>query len=118
MKITAYHQLKQDLREDSPLRQVSPKIETGRELIEQFQRAKLPRVIPLNITLAEIERFLLMRAMEMTEGNITQAGELLGLQRTTMASKLSLYGIRRHGRAEVGDASGRHAASGLTPKLK
>lgn len=118
MKITAYHQLKQDLREDSPLRQVSPKIETGRELIEQFQRAKLPRVIPLNVTLAEIERFLLMRAMEMTQGNITQAGELLGLQRTTMCSKLSLYKIRGHGRPDVSDAGGGRGTSGLAPKLK
>ncbi len=46
-----------------------------------------------NMVLAEVEAPLLTAVMEYTQGNQTQASELLGLNRGTLRKKLKQYGL-------------------------
>ena len=44
--------------------------------------------------LAEIEKELILQALERTEGNVSQTARLLNLQRTTLIEKLNKYDLR------------------------
>jgi len=44
--------------------------------------------------LAEIEKELILQALERTEGNVSQTARLLNLQRTTLIEKLNKYELR------------------------
>ncbi len=44
-----------------------------------------------DIPLAEIERIAIMRRLEQTEGNRTQAADLLGISVRTLRNKISEY---------------------------
>jgi sigma-54 specific flagellar transcriptional regulator A len=44
--------------------------------------------------LAEIEKDLILQALERTEGNVSQTARLLNLQRTTLIEKLNKYELR------------------------
>ncbi|HWQ36905.1 MAG TPA: sigma-54 dependent transcriptional regulator [Blastocatellia bacterium] len=57
---------------------------------------KLP---PEGISFEELERSLLIQAMEQTGWNITRAAKLLGLSFRTMQYRLDKFGIERPGRA-------------------
>jgi DNA-binding NtrC family response regulator len=57
---------------------------------------KLP---PEGISFEDLERSLIIQAMEQTGWNITRAAKLLGLSFRTMQYRLDKFGIRRPGRA-------------------
>ena len=46
-----------------------------------------------NIVLAEIEKPLLETVMEQVRGNQSRAARLLGINRSTLRKKLSIYGL-------------------------
>jgi DNA-binding NtrC family response regulator len=58
---------------------------------------KLP---PEGISFEELERSLLIQAMEQTGWNITRAARLLGLSFRTMQYRLDKFGIKRPGRGK------------------
>jgi len=51
------------------------------------------RGLNLNETLDAIETIYIEKALEKTEGNITKAAQLLGLQRTTLRAKITSRGV-------------------------
>jgi two-component system response regulator HydG len=48
--------------------------------------------LPSGISLAEMEKALIMKTLEETSGNRTRAAELLGINRRTLQNKLKEYG--------------------------
>jgi len=61
---------------------------------------KLP---PEGISFEDLERSLIIQAMEQTGWNITRAAKLLGLSFRTMQYRLDKFGIKRPGRAGRGE---------------
>ena len=47
-----------------------------------------------DMVIGHVERTLISSVMERTNGNQTQAADMLGLNRNTLRSKLAKYGIR------------------------
>ena len=47
-----------------------------------------------DMVIGNVERSLIMSVMERVGGNQTQAADMLGMNRNTLRSKLSKYGIR------------------------
>jgi sigma-54 specific flagellar transcriptional regulator A len=45
--------------------------------------------------LADIERDLILQALNRTDGNVSQTARLLNLQRTTLIEKLNKYDLRQ-----------------------
>jgi sigma-54 specific flagellar transcriptional regulator A len=45
--------------------------------------------------LADIERDLIVQALNRTDGNVSQTARLLNLQRTTLIEKLNKYDLRQ-----------------------
>jgi DNA-binding NtrC family response regulator len=64
---------------------------------------KLP---PEGISFEELERSLIIQAMEQTNWNITRAAKLLGLSFRTMQYRLDKFEIKRPGRGGKGDDEG------------
>jgi DNA-binding NtrC family response regulator len=64
------------------------------------------RLPPEGISFEELERSLILQAMEQTGWNITRAAKRLGLSFRTMQYRLDKFGLRRSGREaeETGDA--------------
>lgn len=50
--------------------------------------------LPLKQRLADIERSLILQALERSEGNVSKTARLLSLQRTTLIEKLNKYDLR------------------------
>jgi sigma-54 dependent transcriptional regulator, flagellar regulatory protein len=50
--------------------------------------------VPLKQRLADIERKLILQALERSEGNVSKTARLLSLQRTTLIEKLNKYDLR------------------------
>ena len=51
--------------------------------------------IDLRSRMAEIERTLIVQALELSGGVVAQAAKLLGLQRTTLVEKIRKQGLER-----------------------
>ena len=60
----------------------------AKPLLELLQQDPLP---PLKEGLAIPERLLIMRALDLTEGNKAAAAEMLGLSRSTLYQKMGKY---------------------------
>jgi len=54
-----------------------------------------PEGLSLKDRLADIERDLIVQALNRTEGNVSQTARLLNLQRTTLIEKLNKYDLRQ-----------------------
>jgi two-component system response regulator HydG len=50
-------------------------------------------VSPLRATLREVEKDLILRALDLTRGNKSRAAEMLGVQRKHLYRKIAEYGI-------------------------
>ena len=59
--------------------------------------------------LADIERDLILQALNRTDGNVSQTARLLNLQRTTLIEKLNKYDLRQ-GTLPVANAESDKAA--------
>jgi DNA-binding NtrC family response regulator len=64
---------------------------------------KLP---PEGISMEEVERSLILQAMQRTDGNITQAAKLLGISFRTLQYRLEKYGLRGGSQKDQADNSG------------
>ena len=62
---------------------------------------KLP---PEGISFEDVERDLIMQAMEQTDYNITKSAKLLGLTFRTLQYRLEKFGIKKPGAAEAEEA--------------
>lgn len=51
--------------------------------------------IDLRLRMAEIERSLIVQALDLSGGVVAQAAKLLGLQRTTLVEKMRKHGLER-----------------------
>lgn len=60
-----------------------------------FYFDKRPNMIGKKMALADIEKQHIERVLAETEGNITRAARLLGIDRVTLYNKLKKYGIQR-----------------------
>jgi transcriptional regulator with GAF, ATPase, and Fis domain len=49
---------------------------------------------PDGVNLAEVERTLVIQALERTHGNLTKAAELLGLNRDQVRYRLDKFGLK------------------------
>jgi sigma-54 specific flagellar transcriptional regulator A len=54
-----------------------------------------PEGLSLKDRLADIERDLILQALQRTDGNVSQTARLLNLQRTTLIEKLNKYDLRQ-----------------------
>jgi DNA-binding NtrC family response regulator len=63
--------------------------------LQDSDREESPRIVPAenNLSLEEMEKRLIMRALKQCGGNQTQAARHLGLSRRTLAYRLEKYGI-------------------------
>jgi sigma-54 specific flagellar transcriptional regulator A len=61
-----------------------------------------PEGLSLKDRLADIERDLIMQALNRTDGNVSQTARLLNLQRTTLIEKLNKYDLRQGNLPAVG----------------
>jgi DNA-binding NtrC family response regulator len=69
------------------------------------------RLPPEGISFEDLERSLIIQAMEQTGWNITRAARLLGLSFRTMQYRLDKFGIRRPGREETGQEEGEESSA-------
>jgi DNA-binding NtrC family response regulator len=71
-------------------------------------RSWVPVIPPEGLSLEELERELILQALERAGGNKSQAARLLGLTRRTLYSRMERHGLRRPGEGEEGadDAAG------------
>lgn len=72
------------------------------------------RLPPEGISFEDLERSLIVQAMEQTGWNITRAAKMLGLSFRTMQYRLDKFGIRRPGRT-VGDSADEAEPGDSTP---
>jgi DNA-binding NtrC family response regulator len=68
-----------------------------KRVLERPSAFRLPET---GISLDELEKSLLLQALEMTNGNKTRAAGLLGITRRALYSKMHTHGIRGYGAAE------------------
>jgi DNA-binding NtrC family response regulator len=68
-----------------------------KRLLERPSAFRLPET---GISLDELEKSLLLQALEMTNGNKTRAAGLLGITRRALYSKMHTHGIRGYGSSE------------------
>lgn len=68
-------------------------------IISQTGKTSLPKLI--DDAVAMVERHCIEAALELSEGNRTEAAELLGLSRQSLYKKLSRYGIEGSRRADL-----------------
>ena len=68
-----------------------------------------PEGLSLKDRLADIERDLILQALNRTDGNVSQTARLLNLQRTTLIEKLNKYDLRQ-GTLPVANAESDKAA--------
>jgi DNA-binding NtrC family response regulator len=54
-----------------------------------------PEGLSLKDRLADIEKDLIVQALNRTDGNVSQTARLLNLQRTTLIEKLNKYDLRQ-----------------------
>ena len=55
---------------------------------------EMPLAIDASLTLEDMEKTRILRALERANGNRMLAAELLGIGRTTLYNKIRLYGIK------------------------
>ncbi len=60
----------------------------------------IPEIPPEGLSLEELEKELILKALERAAGNKSQAARLLGLTRRTLYSRMEKHGLRRPGEAE------------------
>ncbi|HET9328800.1 MAG TPA: sigma-54 dependent transcriptional regulator [Candidatus Eisenbacteria bacterium] len=65
-------------------------------------RAWVPRIPPEGLSLEELERELILQALELARGNKSQAARLLGLTRRTLYSRMEKHGLRTPGEGDEG----------------
>src|SRR5262245_33958007 len=64
----------------------------------------VPQIPAAGLSLETLERELIVRALERSAGNKSQAARLLGLTRRTLYSRMERHGLRKPGEAEdLGD---------------
>ena len=51
--------------------------------------------IDLRLRMAEVERSLIVQALDLSGGVVARAAKLLGLQRTTLVEKMRKHGLER-----------------------
>ncbi|MCS6804291.1 MAG: sigma-54 dependent transcriptional regulator [Acidobacteriota bacterium] len=61
---------------------------------QQERSAAIFKLPPDGVVLDEVERSLIVQAMQRTDGNITQAAKLLGISFRTLQYRLEKYGLR------------------------
>ena len=66
------------------------------------QSAPARRTLAAGLTLREVEKQLLERTLEATQGNRTRAAAMLGVSLRTVRNKIREYGLPPRGRQEVG----------------
>jgi DNA-binding NtrC family response regulator len=69
--------------------------------------APLPEIPEEGLSLEELERGLILQALEKARGNKSRAARLLGLTRRTLYSRLEKHGLRPPGETPDADAEGR-----------
>ena len=72
-------------------------------MLAQGQACLPPDGLSLKEHLADVERTLIMQALERSKGNVSQTARLLNLQRTTLIVKLDKYALRYNGQGEGED---------------
>ena len=60
----------------------------------------VPEIPPEGLSLETLERELILKALERSRGNKSQAARLLGLTRRTLYSRMERHGLRRPGEAD------------------
>jgi len=60
----------------------------------------VPRIPPGGLSLEDLERDLILQALELAKGNKSQAARLLGLTRRTLYSRMEKHGLRKPGEGE------------------
>ena len=63
-------------------------------------RPWVPRIPPEGLSLEELERELIVQALEIADGNKSRAARLLGLTRRTLYSRMERHGLRKPGEGE------------------
>src|SRR4029453_5804445 len=63
-------------------------------------RSWIPRIPPEGLSLEELERELILQALELARGNKSQAARLLGLTRRTLYSRMEKHGLRTPGEGD------------------
>jgi transcriptional regulator of acetoin/glycerol metabolism len=53
--------------------------------------------LPGSLNLREVEKQVVLAALERTQGNMKRAAEILGIDRSTLYERLKRYGIPRAG---------------------
>ena len=67
----------------------------------------MPEIPPEGLSLEQLERELILKALERAGGNKSRAARLLGLTRRTLYSRMERHGLRTPGEAEEpGDDAG------------
>jgi transcriptional regulator with PAS, ATPase and Fis domain len=74
-----------------------PEMITGAKPASADDLVKLP---PEGVNFEDVERSLIMQAMERTDNNITKSAKLLGLTFRTLQYRLEKFGIKRDGTEE------------------
>jgi len=67
---------------------------TGSDDTPSLVRATSPRSVAEILPLTEVERIAIQRALELTDGNISETARRLGVGRTTLYRKIDEYGLR------------------------
>jgi DNA-binding NtrC family response regulator len=81
---------------------------TAADLPDSFREETAPAaefVVPLNRTLAEIEKMAIVQTLQRTNWNKQEAAQILGLYRPTLYSKMKKHEIQDGGKAARGAAS-------------
>ena len=86
--------------EDLPPEMVNQPVQTNAP-ISAAERFQLP---PEGINFEDVERSLIMQAMERTDNNITKSAKLLGLTFRTLQYRLEKFGFKRDGAEEEEEA--------------
>jgi len=85
---------------------VTPGTATPRALVETARRhLESERGFILDEVLQQWERSYVEAALETTGGNLTRAAKLLGIQRTTLYSRMQAYSTARQGRRDKAEIS-------------
>ena len=78
---------------------------TAADLPDSFREEAAPAaefVVPLNRTLAEIEKMAIVQTLQRTNWNKQEAAQILGLYRPTLYSKMKKHEIHDAGKASRG----------------
>ncbi len=74
-----------------------------KKVLERPSAFRLPET---GLSLDELEKSLVLQALDMTSGNKTKAASLLGISRRALYSKMHTHGIRGYGAEETPETAG------------